>query len=710
MRRSAGISTRILLVLGLGAAALDLPLPARNDARVRIHLVDRSGSVLVPGPVESLAPRDSDDLIARDRQLARRDDVVTWASFGRDVAFESRAVDPSASSLSAALEAALARNPTEIILHSDGRASAGTAAFLCKDRGVPVHVLPLGPLSVKDARLVRIEAPADLAAGEAAPVEVSVESTFETPARLSLGAASRALTLHPGIPQTVRFEGVGAGDFQVHLDVSDACPENNRAAARILLRSERRRVLVLGGALPDLPGTDWIRAALPPALADFDAVIASDADLAPEAQERLRAWVRAGGALLLTGGSAGLSRWQSTPLGEISPLSPLPDQRVAVVFGVDVSGSMNEPGKLDLIVPFVIEARRFFDPKDDVVAMTFAEHAELLGSLTDLKRARATGGTHLAAGIDRARLHLETRPAGRKHILLLSDGETSGEEKPEMRREAVRRLNGIGLTIITPGKKVDVGEHIAIRDWTALDAAFTRLFAGIKETERGGGPLEYRDHPAVRGLPRLAPAKIFRGSARADAQVAAVIGRAPAEDPVLAFRAEGLGRVGTLAFPLGAGFERLLGQTLDYLIGEGAALRLSIEGSRVQARGSGPPELTAASDLGPIPLRQSGPGLWEGRLPGDLSKSVLVRLGRARALLLPACPPEFEHLGVDLPALERLAAETGGRRLDSLAGLEALPRPRRQGSRSGRNTFLLAALLLLFADLAIATFWKAGGR
>ena len=36
MRRTAGVTTRILLALCLCAAALDLPLPARSDARTRV--------------------------------------------------------------------------------------------------------------------------------------------------------------------------------------------------------------------------------------------------------------------------------------------------------------------------------------------------------------------------------------------------------------------------------------------------------------------------------------------------------------------------------------------------------------------------------------------------------------------------------------------------------------------------------------------------
>src|SRR5258705_1630208 len=108
-----------MIVLLLAAAIADLPLPGRSRDRVRLYLVDRSASVLVPGPAESLLPRDADEIIAHDRSTKRSRDQVTWASFGKDVVFESVAVNASGTQLAAALSAALARNPTEIVLSTD---------------------------------------------------------------------------------------------------------------------------------------------------------------------------------------------------------------------------------------------------------------------------------------------------------------------------------------------------------------------------------------------------------------------------------------------------------------------------------------------------------------------------------------------------------------------------------------------------------------
>src|ERR1051326_8115926 len=131
-----------MIVLLLLAAALDVTLPGRSQERVRVHLIDRSASVLVPGPVESMLPKDADEIVARDVATKAGGDVVTWASFGRAPAFESKTVDATATGMAGALSAALAKNPTEIILYSDGRGDPGDALFLCRDRSVPVYVFP----------------------------------------------------------------------------------------------------------------------------------------------------------------------------------------------------------------------------------------------------------------------------------------------------------------------------------------------------------------------------------------------------------------------------------------------------------------------------------------------------------------------------------------------------------------------------------------
>jgi hypothetical protein len=212
----------------------------------------------------------------------------------------------------------------------------------------------------------------------------------------------------------------------------------------------------------------------------------------------------------------------------------------------------------------------------------------------------------------------------------------------------------------------------------------------------------------TQGVASVAPKGINRTTAKPGAQVVATVGQPPAQDPVAAFAPAGQGRVGAVTFPYDPALARFFRQAIEYVAGEGAGgLKLSIDPPFVRARGSGPPSFPVDTPAGPILLEQVGPDAWEGRLPDGLSGTVLVRKGRARAAATIPCPPEFEKLGVDRAALERIATGTGGRVLRSPAELSALPRPESPAPRSGRPLFLVAALALVFVEMAVSTFWKA---
>ena len=287
MRRTTIITVRTLIVLLLGAAGFDLKIPGRSRDRVRIHLVDRSDSVdpvTVRGPAESLRPSDADDIIASDRARQSSGDVITWASFGRNIAFESKSVDASGTDLAGALTALLGRNPTEIILYTDGRADPGNALFLCRERQVPVHVFPTGPTSVQDVRIVRIEAPTDGLPGVPVSVAVTVESTYAVKAGVKVEAEVQEAELTPGVPTRLSFTLPKPGKFSVDLEVRDDCEQNNHARAEVFVRSDQRRILALSSRFPELPGITITRATTLETPEAFDVVILDDTPLPPPQQ------------------------------------------------------------------------------------------------------------------------------------------------------------------------------------------------------------------------------------------------------------------------------------------------------------------------------------------------------------------------------------------------------------------------------------------
>lgn len=711
-------AARILLVLSLVAAIADIPLPAASRARVRIHLVDRSDSVRAAGPADSLTPENADEIAAWDRERKEPGDTVLKASFGADIAFESAAVDPRGTDLEGALRAALARNPTEIVLHTDGRADPGAALLLCRARGVPVHTFPIGPSSVRDARLARVVAPLDAPRGEEVPVDVVVESTYSGAFRLALGAEARDLEVAAGIPAPVRFRVRAPARFDIRLEPDDACPRNNRASGEILARSGRPRVLVLSESPLDLPGVDAVTS---PAFSNpepYDAAILSGVPLQPAESRALASYVRDfGGGLLLMGGKRSFAfGWKDTPLDEISPLRASPDERVAAVFAIDASGSMTQPGKFDAVQDAVRAARPFFEPGDRLEALTFSDRVEFV-DLDRISRVRPGGGTYVAKGMREARLHLEQARAGRKHVFVFTDGEVAPQEKPEERKAEAERLReaGIGLTVVTVNKLLDVGVQVRIQDWKDLEAEVLRLLHSFRGDYRENpGPLDLKPHPAAAGVAPVDIPWINRTSLREGAQLAASVGRPPSVDPAAAFRETGRGRVAAFAFPFDPRLSRLYLQSIEHVAGGGEGrLALSVDPPLVRARGRGPAAIEAAwrsvpsGISGTIRLLQTAPDAWEGFLPPLPAGTVFVKSGKSLGGATISCSREDEALGVDRRALERIAEETGGRVLGSSAELAALPRPSLPGRRSGRPWFLAAAAVLLLVELAISTFWKA---
>ena len=122
-----------------------------------------------------------------------------------------------------------------------------------------------------------------------------------------------------------------------------------------------------------------------------------------------------------------------------------------------------------------------------------------------------------------------------------------------------------------------------------------------------------------------------------------------------------------------------------------------------------PAEIVSGSfgEKGVLEFRQVLSDTWEAPLPEIRKGSLVVECGRARAAMTIPCEREYQALGVDLKALERIASETGGRVLHSPNDLSSLPRPSQTGSRSGRASFFIAALVLVFLEMALTTFWKA---
>src|SRR5204863_5908105 len=219
---------------------------------------------------------------------------------------------------------------------------------------------------------------------------------------------TREIDLAANVFTRVRFTLPEPGEFRIDLDVDDACDQNNHATGEVFARSDNRQILALSKSFPRLQGMEVTLGQNVSSLRPYDAVILDNVALSSADQQSLAAWVRTGGGLILLGGpnSYAMGGWKGTPLEDLSPLRVNPDLKVAVVFGIDASGSMERD--FESATQVLLEAKEEFDKDDDLIAMTFAEDAKIM-EFSLLRKLRPTGGTSIIKGIEAARLHLEAR-------------------------------------------------------------------------------------------------------------------------------------------------------------------------------------------------------------------------------------------------------------------------------------------------------------
>jgi Ca-activated chloride channel family protein len=161
-----------------------------------------------------------------------------------------------------------------------------------------------------------------------------------------------------------------------------------------------------------------------------------------------------------------------------------------LVVVIDVSGSMNEAGKIEAVRHALARMVETLDPQDHVALVTFADEAHVALPMTSVGAARpvvlgavssltADGGTNLHAGLVAAMgLVRSSRPLNTR-VLVLSDGmATVGVTDPDAIVRSVAPLRQARVPITTVG----VGDAI---DFSLLEAL---------AAERGG--FQYVDQPA----------------------------------------------------------------------------------------------------------------------------------------------------------------------------------------------------------------------
>jgi Ca-activated chloride channel homolog len=697
-----------------------------------------------------------------------------------------------------------------LLLLSDGLATRGDldgAAARLGRRAIPIFALPVPAPAAGDAAVADLSAPVDVRPRVPFRVDVRVLADRATQAHLRLTGdhgttvddPDQAIALPAGattVSYQVRVAEPGTTILRAHLQASsDRRPENDQGVLAIATDRDPHRVLCLEGT-PGAAGSfahalaaQAIASDVRPAraaagidLGRYDLVVLADvprAALSDAAIAALESFVRSGGGLLVAGGtqSFGPGGYLGTRLATILPLRlDVPDQQeeasLALALVIDRSGSMAGE-KLDLTKQAARATAEALPPSDQIAVVVFDSQSQPVVQLqraanrqriaSDIGRIQASGGTNILAGLREAVEELLPARARKKHIILLSDGQSPYDEIPDLvdAASAARiTISAIGVgegadqTMLKMIAERGGGRFYQTRDPASIPRIFSRETSDLDDRLIVQRPTSVRVVKRVAAFagvdltraPPLGGYVVTRPRPEAETVLATADGA-----PLLARWQLGLGQVAAWTSDLGArwgagwarwaSFDKLWAQLARATMRKVAASHFAIRSWRsgdrvfvaVDAIGAddaflggldGRVEVTAVGAAGEavptrsLPLPETAPGRYETSLRPDIDAGALLFGATFRApgpngalvadasgrLTLPFAAeltPRPPTSTEGAAALARAAAASGGRVVhDAVEALDPSG-DRRETEQPLRTPILLVTLALFVADVAL---------
>ncbi len=428
--------------------------------------------------------------------------------------------------LELALESFEPANSRALVLFSDGAVSDGRAqraASVAGIRGVRVFPIPPDGGRVTVAATELDVGDAVVLQGKDAPVAVVVESSDEVTGNVVLAGDDGAqlarvdgVTFAAGqtrIPLSFPAERVGVQSLLATVEVDGDLFATDDVAHGALEVIGTPHALIAGGGdsaaafarvlsgLEAAPTHEIISPTLDQPLTGSDLLVWIDPDLAGfdgERVERLRRFVRKGGRALIIGGEQGLQVADDgqEELKELLPVRfPKTERKepapLIVVYCVDRSDSMGRAAKFEIALTAVAESIALLDPESLVGVITFSDLPRWAVPVTpagELETIRArlaeltvAGGTSIYPALQQGYEALIEADAKLKHIILLSDGQSTSrlERDGEVVHNVARR--DFTLSTVAIGREADQVELEAVATIGQGRYYYTEDFATIPQ-------------------------------------------------------------------------------------------------------------------------------------------------------------------------------------------------------------------------------------
>lgn len=651
--------------------------------------------------------------------------------------------------------------------------------------GVRIDVVPMPYRAEAEVAVESVDAPPTAAAESVVNVRVILSSTSETSGTLRLLREGEAVDLNGGEPGTGRpvrlapgrhvlVQPVALEPGRIHRfraifepDGADRIAENNEGDS-FTITPGKGSVLLVDGVSEGDPGgagSTLARAlressidvsVVAPAgfptdlvgLQAYDLIILENvpADAMELAgHDHLASFVRdLGGGLIMIGGpdSFGAGGWRGTPVEPILPVRlDLPERLVipemAIVFVLDSSGSMRRQvaasgrSQQEIAGEATIAAIRALDARDLVGVIAFSRDPDVIVPLSSNADPAATisqvrtiapdGGTAIGPALAEAARMLGPSEAKLKHIVLLSDGRSMGEETLPDQAASIAG-QGIRISTIAMGNDASVttmeliarsggGTFYNVINPSTLPRVFLKIVRVVRTPLIREVPFEPVIPPT--GSPLLIgidDAPVLGGLTLTQTRDEPTIVNAmltPEGEPVLAHWTAELGQVA--AFTSDAhrwarawldwpGYRTFWSQAVRALSRAGGGRLMQAEMRAVA--GELRLRLDAADDAGrpldqldvpatvytptggrrEVRLSQTGPGVYEASVPADepgsyisvvKPRSTARRLNPVITGASIAGGAEFQALESNVALLEEIARLTGGRVLEPARPQEA---------------------------------------
>jgi uncharacterized membrane protein len=784
-----------------------IPLPLRQESEEFLRRLpetkkpdDRLGTIVVGRQAEILA-------------RPERNSIVPGLSHPGET---------DATDLAGGVRQALSLLPTDtarrLLLVSDGNENVGNLleeASAAAAAGIPIDVLPLTYEHPNEIVFEGIRAPARSRVGQTADLRLFLRSQGPARGRVTLTMNGEPIDLAPGesgeavdidlpagptvIPVPVSLDEGGAQRFEASFEpaaaVMDALPENNFASA-VTFVSGGGRVLIVdptgdesamlaaalrqGGLAVDArPPSDL--AGGPAFLNGYDAILLANVprwSVDAEADRSLKAYVHdLGGGLAMLGGDAsfGAGGWIDSEVAKALPVKMDPPATRQLVRGAlamiihsceipqgnywsmkIAEAAIEALSRLDLvgIIVFGMGGSQWHFPLQeagDKSKALAAVKSMMVGDMPDFESA-----------VGRAYEGLVPSSAGRKHVVIVSDGDPAppspqlvqqlidakitvstvlvfGHGSPQDRanmQELARRTGGKFHNVTNPKQlpKIFTQEAAVVTRSLLAEGDFRpQVIAGLPGPVRGFSAV-----PAIRGYVVTVPREGL-------AQVAVTIPAKDAKDPLFAWWNHGIGR--SFAFTSDAtnrwgtawtawgDYRAFWEQAVRWLMRpaspQNLSVRTRVEGEtaivELEAVGEDANFLnflrTSATVLAPdgtgrpLELQQVGPGRYRGEFAAAQTGSYLVnvsvpstREGDATSSVQAAVgipyAKEFRAVRDNATLLEQVAERTGGRvlRMDEVSLADAFDRTGLAIPRSPKRIWDLLAILaaaVFLIDVAV---------